>query len=87
MNPTELFEKLVESGIGFSITNHQLEESHPNLLHNGECEFYLHRMDDIGLWRYVEPGDFLVGTEWLGHTAAELYPQSEFAKWWRGHND
>ena len=70
INATELFEKLVESGIWFSLC--------PTQGMDGKWRFYpcIRGRDE-----YLDTlGETL---HWLGTAAAELYPDSEFAKWWK----
>lgn len=80
MNATELFEKLVESRIPTTVTTFWsaivVYVQRPIRDHETKgvnAEFTTPIADEA--------------FRWLAATAAELYPQSEFAKWWRGHND
>lgn len=69
INATELFEKLVESGINF------------------EARVAVRVRRNGRTYLPVSDGDFPESLSWLGTTASELYPDSEFAKWWRKNNE
>lgn len=82
MNAEELLKKLVESRIPFAL----------DCEHFGGIPYLLPRIAQQNEGQPIThsylPPNYRVSEslEWLGSTAAELYPESLFTKWWRERN-
>jgi hypothetical protein len=75
----EVLQRLRDGGIHFSISE---DESVP------ECRFtcYMPSNNQYSLGIFFNRETYVGAVEEVGKTAFEEFPNSEFAKWWRGES-